>query len=519
MIALASFLGTLLLLAAPPSPAPSHEGKPAAASPSPAASENAPLGPVILFLVDNSASLPPLDPEEKRVAALEKIFTFLKGQPYRLILFGARREIFVDDVSQYNNRGQWTDFYSAFVKARDIVEEYPKGTEFRLVLLTDGIIDPDAAEWKDQGVPPGEDLKAYVIERVLALLRDLKLPLYVILVGDPPKEGVRPGDLEQSPGLILDMARAANGAAAAPFAQSMVSFFGDDGLLLKKFIYRVEPGEGLKKLVPVVQRVTAPARVGVELELFAFFVVPLVAFLVLLLGVLVRSFPGPGDVEILELATGKATHVAADRGGKQGLSLVGEAKDAGATFTYQPPALDLAGVGTDGSGAEPLTQALLPLGMDDLRRKLESLSEEGSKEEKIFALNLDYMAKNLESAEAERTLNTPVIERHKIAAVDFLRAKTHLIANESLRKKLTEPRVQFVSYGRRAERKELGPAAALSLGRYGFLVRDVAKGGRKDVKLVLYYDRVPSLLALKNILPDSFQRVFRLRRSSQRIVS
>ena len=519
MIALAPFLGTLLLLAAPPTPAPSPAAGAKSASPSPEATDPAALGPVILFLVDNSASLPPLDPEEKRVAALEKIFTFLKGQPYRLVLFGARREISVDDVAQYNNRGQWTDFYSAFARAREIVEEYPKGTEFRLVLLTDGIVDPDPAEWKDQGVPPGTDLKAYSIERVLALLRDLKLPLYVILVGDPPKEGVRPGDLEQSPGLILDMARAANGSAAAPFAQSMAAFFGDDGFLLKKFIYRVEPGGGLKKLVPVVQRVTAPAKAGVEFKLIAYFLVPLVVFLVLLLGVLVRSFPGPGDLEVLELLTGKPTHVVADRGGKQGLSLVGEAKDAGATFTYQPPALDLAGVGTDGMGAEPVTQALLPLSVEDLRRKLESFSEEGSKEEKIFALNLDYMAKNLEAAEAERILTTPVLERRKIAAVDFLRAKTHLITNESLRKRLTEARVHFVSYGRGAERKELGPAAALDLGRYGFLVRDVAKGGRKDVKLVLYYDRVPSLLALKNILPDSFQRMFRLRRSSLRVVS
>ena len=519
MIALAPFLGTLLLLAAPPSPVPSHEGKPASSTPRPNASAAPGQGPVILFLVDNSASLPPLDPEEKRVAALEKIFTFLKGQPYRLVLFGARREIYVDDVSQYNNRGQWTDFYSAFVKARDIVEEYPKGTDFRLVLLTDGIIDPDPAEWKDQGVPPGVDLKAYAIERLLALLHDFKLPLYVILVGDPPKEGVAPGTLEQSPGLILDMARAANGSAAAPFAQSMASFFGDDGLLLKKFIYRVDPSEGLKQLVPVVQRVTAPAKPGVEFKLLLYFLVPLVVFLVLLLGVFVRSFPGPGDVEVLELATGKATHVAADRGGKQGLSLVGDAKDAGATFTYQPPSLDLAGVGTDGLSAEPVTQALLPLGLDDLRRKLESLSEEGSKEEKIFALNLDYMAKNLEAAEAERILSTPVMQRRRITAVDFLRAKAHLITNESLRRKLTEPRVQLVSYGRAAERKELAAAVALNIGRYGFLVRDVAKGGRKDVKLVLYYDRVPSLLSLKNILPDSFQRIFRLRRSSQRVVS
>jgi hypothetical protein len=299
----------------------------------------------------------------------------------------------------------------------------------------------------------------------------------------------------------------------------MASFFGDDGLLLKKFIYRVEPSEGLKKIVPVVQRVTAPPKAGVELRLFFYFVFPLLLFLVLLMGVLVRSFPGPGDVEILELGLGQPVHVAVDRGGKQGLSLVAEIKDAAATFTYQPLSHDLAGVGTDSMGAEPVVQALLPLSVEELRRKLEALAEEGSKEEKIFALNLDYMAKNLDPSEAERILNTPVMERRKVAAVDFLRAKAHLVTNEALRKKLTEPRVQFVGYGKGGERKELHPAAPLSVGRYGFLVTDVTKGGRKDVKLGLYYDRVPSLLALKNILPDAFQRAFRLRRSSLRVVS
>jgi hypothetical protein len=79
--------------------------------------------------------------------------------------------------------------------------------------------------------------------------------------------------------------------------------------------------------------------------------------------------------------------------------------------------------------------------------------------------------------------------------------------------------VQFVGYGKGGQRKELMPAAALNVGRYGFLVRDLTRGGRKDVKLLLYYDKVPSLFALKNILPDAFQRVFRLRRSSQRVVS
>jgi hypothetical protein len=315
------------------------------------------------------------------------------------------------------------------------------------------------------------------------------------------------------------MVRAANGAAAAPFAQTVASFFGDDGLLLKKFIFRVEPGEGLKKIEPIVQRVSSPPRAGIELRLFFFFLFPLVLFLVLLLGALVRSFPGPGDVEILELGLGQPAHVAADRGGKQGLSLVGDPKDASATFTYQPPSLDLAGVGTDGSAAEPVVQSLLPLGIDELRKRLEALSAEGNKEEKIFALNLDYMAKNLEGAEAERILTTPVVERRHLPAVDFLRAKAHLITNEPLRRKLTEPRVQFVGYGKGGQRKELMPAAALNVGRYGFLVRDLTRGGRKDVKLLLYYDKVPSLFALKNILPDAFQRVFRLRRSSQRVVS
>src|SRR5262245_21226608 len=101
----------LLLAAAPPSPSP--------AAPS---SSGGHAAPVILFLIDNSASLPPLDPDEKRVAALEKMFTFLQGQPYRLVLFGGRREIYVDDPSKYNNRGQWTDFYFAFDKMREVAE-------------------------------------------------------------------------------------------------------------------------------------------------------------------------------------------------------------------------------------------------------------------------------------------------------------------------------------------------------------------------------------------------------------
>jgi len=510
----------LLLLAAPsPSPRPSSS-----ASPSPAPQADL---PVILFLVDNSASLPPLDPEEKRVAALEKLFGFLKGRRYRLILFGGRREIFVDEVSRYNSRGQWTDFYFAFDKAREMMATYPPKTEFRIVLLTDALLDPNPADWEDMNVPKGQDLKTYWIKRLLDLIHEIKVPLYVILVGDPPKEGVATGSREEAPVLALDMVRAANGSAASPMAQSIAAFFKDDGLLVKKFVFRVKPQEGLKQIVPVVQRIVAPPRPQVELQFFTFLVLPLFLVLFTLLGLLVRSFPGPADLEILEITRNSPIHLAVDRRHRLetgewvtwGLSLVADAREAAATVTYQPPPIDLSGVGLAAEGLDPLSQKLLPLRPESLQKALDDFADKGTKEEKIYALNLDYMAKNLDPAEAERILSSSGGDRRRIPALDFLRAKAHLLSNSELRRKLTDSRASIVGYGIGADRKDLAPGTRVRIGRYGFIVKDLTPGGRKDVRLSLYYDRVPSLLGLKTLLPTAFQRVFRIRRAGQRIVS
>jgi hypothetical protein len=507
-----------LLLFAPPTPRPT-------ASPSPLAPSN-PGRPVILFLIDNSASLPPLDPDEKRVVALEKMFAFLKDQPYRLVLFAGRHEISVDDVTRYNNRGQWTDFYYAFDKARDLVQSYPPKTEFRVVLLTDGLLDPLASDWEDDKLPPGTVLKDYVGEKTVKLVKDLHVPLYVILVGeDPAREEITPGSPERAPRIITAMIRAADGVQASTAAQSLAGFFKDDGLLLKKFVFRVTPQQGLKTVVPLIQRIAAPPKPAVELQFLTLLVLPLFLILFLLLGLFVRSFPGPGDIEIIELLRGIPAHIGADRRQKgagftsMGLCLVGDAKDAVATVTYQAPPLDLTGVGFDMTGLDAPTQRLFPMALDELRRALEEFGESGSKEEKIYSLNLDYMAKNFEPAEAEKILTGPLADRRRIGALDFLRAKVHLLSNDELRRRLTDARVQLVSYGRGGERKDLMPGSAAKIGRYGFLVKDASRGGRKDVRLVLYYDRVPSLLGLKTILPDFFQRIFRFRRSSQRIVS
>jgi hypothetical protein len=508
----------LLLAAASPSAAPT----------TPPSTEAAKSGaPVILFLIDNSASLPPLDPDEKRVQALEKMFTFLKGQPYRLVLFGGRHEIFVDDVQKYRNNGQWTDFYFAFSKAKELVDSYPKGTEFRMILLTDAIPDPGPEDWADQNLPAGADRKAYSVQKTIELLRELKIALYVILVGDVPQEGLAPGNREQSPQMVLDMVRAANGAQAAPLAQSLSAFFKDDGVLLKKFVFRVAPHEGLKRIEPVIRRIVAPSRPTIELQFLSLLVLPMSLFLVLLVGILVRSFPGPGDAEIVELNTGVPGHLAADKlhkledggWGTTGLSLLPDAKGAAASVTYQIPPLETTGIGFDTEGMDEISRRLFPMSVDELKKALSGFTDSGTKEEKIYALNLDYVAKNFDPHEAERVLQTAPADRRKLQAIDFLRAKAHLIENAELRRKLTDPRVQIVGYGKNADRKDLQPGSLVRIGPYGFVVRDVQKGGRKDVKLILYYDRIPSLFALKNWVPDKLQQTVRFRRSRQRVVS
>ncbi len=405
------------------------------------------------------------------------------------------------------------------------MNEYPPKTEFRMVLLTDAVLDPVPADWEDMEVPPGADLRRYSGEKTVELLREIGVPLYVILVGEPSAEAGTAKNPERAPGLVLDMVQAANGRGASPLAQTMASFFEDDGVLLKKFIFRVAPQEGLKKVQPIVNRIAAPSHGTVEVQFLSALVLPLALFLFLLLGILVRSFPGAGDQEIVELSLGAP----ASPGGRQaprvdggwattGLTLVGDAKEAAATLVYQAPAIDLTAAGIDTAGLDPLAERLLSLSLDELRPALEQYTNQGTKDEKIFALNLDYMSKNLEGTEAERILSTPARDRRKVSALEFLYAKAHLLSDDALRKALLDPRVTVVRYGKDAERKDLKPGTAVRIGPYGFLVQEVAKGGRKDVRLVLQYHRIPSLLGMKTWLPGRFQRIFRFRRSARRIV-
>jgi hypothetical protein len=440
---------------------------------------------VILFLLDNSASLPPLDPEVQRRDAIEKIYSFLKGQPYRLVLFGGRNEIYIDAPQHYRNSGQWTDFYFAFRAAVELTKEYPAGTDFKVVLITDGKIDPSP-----------------------------KLPLYVILIGE-----------EVDHELIQRMVVAANGKLASnDYAQGIADFFDDDGMLLRRFIFRLEKDEGLETIAPIVTRIATPSTPRVEFSLVG----SLLIAVAVLIGIGVRSFPGSGDRELVEMRVGEPLHIAVDRlrrlssdvpaWSRKGLSLVESSKGAAAKFTLHEDSSALPPTGFSLDSLDPTGRDLIGLSLPALRQRLDHLSKEGNKDEQIYALNLEYVAKDMEEARVERIVGAAPAERKKLAANDFLRAKVHLLHNEKLRKKLTSACVLCKVYGLHAQEQELRQGSRLQLGRYQFRCDELAKGGRKDFRIGLTYEQVPSPLFLKRLVPGSLQRTLRLRRSHERVV-
>ena len=161
---------------------------------------------------------------------------------------------------------------------------------------------------------------------------------------------------------------------------------------------------------------------------------------------------------------------------------------------------------------------MIELPLPELGDRLEHLAKEGTKDEQIYALNLEYVARDMEEAVVERLITSAPAERAKFGPLDFLRAKVHLLSNDKLRRKLTGPTVDCKIYGGMSQEYELRHGSKIQLGRYELRVDELNKGGRKDVKLGLTYEHVPSPLFLKRIVPGKIQRALRLRRSHERIV-
>ena len=278
-----------------------------------------------------------------------------------------------------------------------------------------------------------------------------------------------------------------------------------------------------------MRRIAAPPRAGIELRIFGYFVLPLLLILVSLLGLLVRSFPGPGDLEILELAVDQPVHVAADRihrapdgtWSAQGLSLVADARAAAATFTLHGGSARADGRGPRHDRPRPARRrAPAPRARRDASRPRDG--DRRRARARTRSTPSTSTTPRAASSRRRRSGSSPgrAPSAPRLAAVDFVRAKAHLAFDEALRRRLLEPRVQ-----RRELRQGRGAAGARARGL----------AARRPLRLPRARDRraaaartrgscstttaCRSLLGLKTILPDVFQRAFRFRRSRQRVVS
>ena len=271
-------------------------------------------------------------------------------------------------------------------------------------------------------------------------------------------------------------------------------------------------------------RIATPSTPKVEFALTG----SLLLSIAVLIGIGVRSFPGSGDREIVELRMGEPVQIAVDRlrrlssdvpaWSRKGLSLVESSRNAVAGLTAKEESIELPPTGFFLEGMEEIARILVELPLPELGERIEYLTTNGTKDEQIYVLNLEYAAKDMEEPRVERIITSAPSERTKFPPLDFLRAKVHLLSNEKLRKKLAGPCVACKIYGVRVQEHELRPGSKVGLGRYEFRVDELTKGGRKDFKLGLTYESVPSPLFLKRIVPGSVQRALRLRRNHERIV-
>ena len=203
----------------------------------------------------------------------------------------------------------------------------------------------------------------------------------------------------------------------------------------------------------------------------ALLILPLVLFLALLLGILVRSFPGPGDVEVVELsreharAPGRRPPAQGWRRGlvrDTGLSLVADAKEAAATFTYQAPDARPHGRRHRHRRAStPPWPGCCPCPSTSCSRPSTSINDQGDqgREDLRPQPRLHGQEPRPQGGGAHPHLAGAARrrdQRHRLpAAPRPTSSPTRRCAGRSL-----DPRVQFIGYGRGGERKELKAGTA-----------------------------------------------------------
>ncbi len=291
-----------------------------------------------------------------------------------------------------------------------------------------------------------------------------------------------------------------------PSRRRSPSFFQDDGLLLRKFVYRVAPHEGLKKIEPVVKRIAAPAARGnrdADLRLLR---PPAPAH--------PRLAPRPARAVLSGAGRprdpGARGRPAGARGGRPHPPLARRhLVGAGAEPRRRRPhrRRDLHAprgrARADGSGprhdrprparqSTPAPRARRPAPRPRDRDRRRDPRGQDPRPEPRLRRARPRARRRRSGSSPGRPPSGPPCPRRTSSGPRRTSPSTRPCAAGC-----SSPACSVVLYGKDAGRRELTTGASLRVGGYGFLVREIARGGRKDARLVLYYDRVRSFLGLK----------------------
>lgn len=465
---------------------------------------------VNIFLVDNSRSVPRIDANVERAQVLRELMSLLQGYENRLILFGGRSEIDVDVPDRYVNDGWHTDFYYGFKAAVEIRREYSPECDVKFILITDGLLDAFPEDYPDERFELKLQAQSYARGQTYQLLERERVPTYIILLGD-----------QYDPHLIEQFSIKANGLARAnPLVEKASAFLKNNGFLLKRFVYRIEPEAGLPEVKQIVQEIAAKDAPKVE---FALLFLLLVAVIVLVI-LAIRSFPAPGDKEIIDLTDGAPVLIGADqpvqmllstprRASRHGLQPVIATSAAVASVSYQRRIFDFTSRGLRNvQKLSPIYRQLLDMDVRDLGRHLERLERSGTDDEIIAATDLKYYCSNMDVDHIKNILRAREMERMDIDAKEFLMAKVYVSLAPDLVQEMTEQRITISIPNRNMIRAQLQEGQSYDLGRYRVRVVALRKDSPTTARLVLEYTRMPSTLGLKRIIPSAIQRVIRCRK-------
>jgi len=405
---------------------------------------------VLVFLVDNSKSVPAFDPDENRKEVLKEIEEIAKKNGYitRLVLFGGRNEIVYDDPSKFNNDGLHTDFYYAFKAAIDLTKEYSPDCKFKIVFITDGILDAYPSDYKELNVATKGEAMNLSRNMLFSLLKENRIPTYIILLGD-----------KYDRNFINRIAQEANSSLMVnPLVEKVADILHNNSYFFKKFIYVVPENSPKKIIKRVVKQISQKKNFKFEM----FFVL-----FIFLVGILIWFFslfktPAPGDKDIFQVSSGSPLFIGADR---DGLKVVYSKYDAIARFSLK--LRDLSEYKKRLRNMDDLNRferALLSYGVREIYNRLKEMEKSNDDEEAKTAMDLTYYCSDLDDREIERIFNGPMDEG--IDAKKFLMALVYLSMAPELTEKILKKRFFVSVFKGDLEKKELSEGSEIRAGGY-----------------------------------------------------